>query len=462
MDGAQMAQASDPGSDGTSLIIQLVIILLLILVNAFFAASEMALVNIDVPKQKEKAEEGNKKAKKILSLMDDPSRFLSVIQICITLAGFFNSASAATGISVYLGDFFQSIGLPNAQGISTIVITLLLSFLTIVFGELVPKRLALQDPERFSYFAINVLWIASKILGPIVSLLSAITNGFLKLLGVPTDNVEEQVTMSDIKSIVQVGQSQGLINTVESAMIHSVISFDDKFAEEIMTPRTEVFAIDASDDYMEYIDQLLTARYSRIPVYEDEIDNIIGVLYIKDYFQAAYKQGFGGVDIKAIIRPAYFVPERKNINELFNELQQDNRHMAILIDEYGGFSGIVTMEDLIEEIVGDIDDEYDHDEPEIEKINAYTYYAKGTLSIKELNFNIGSEINEETEDFDTLGGLLFFLMGRIPDDDETPFIVYDGIYFNIEQIENKRIQWVKIRYNPEDDEDEETKEDSKE
>lgn len=457
MDGAQAAQASDPG-DGSSLAIQLVIVLVLILVNAFFAASEMALVNVDVNRQKEKAEEGNKKARKILALLEDPSRFLSVIQICITLAGFFNSASAATGISSYLGDFFHSAGIPSAQGIATIVITLLLSFITIIFGELVPKRLALQNSEGFAYMAVNTLWIASRLLSPLVKLFSMITNGVLKLMGVSIEEVEEQVTMSDIRSIVQVGQSQGLINTVESAMINSVISFDDKFAEEIMTPRTEVFAIDCLDDYTEYIDELLSARYSRIPVYEDEIDNVIGILYIKDYIQAAYKLGFANINIKNIVRPAYFVPERKNINDLFNELQQDNRHMAVLIDEYGGFSGIVTMEDLIEEIVGDIDDEYDHDEPEIEKANAYTYYAKGTLSIKELNFNIGSEIDEETEDFDTLGGLLFYLMGRIPDDEEQPFIEFENIRFYIEEIENKRIQWVKIFYNPEDDEEEQQNE----
>lgn len=453
MDGAQLAQASDPGSGGSNLLIQLLIVLLLILVNAFFAASEMALVNVDANKQKEKAEEGNKKAQRIISLMEDPSRFLSIIQVCITLAGFFNSASAAIGISGYLADFFAELGLPSGQSMATILITLLLSFVTIIFGELVPKRLALQNPEGFAYRAVNVLWYASKLLGPLVALLSAITNGVLALMGVSVEEVEEQVTMSDIRSIVQVGQSQGLINLVEGAMINSVISFDDKFAEEIMTPRTEVFAIDCLDDYTEYIDELLSARYSRIPVYEDEIDNVIGILYIKDYIQAAYKVGFANVDIKSIVRPAYFVPERKNINELFNEFQQDNRHMAVLIDEYGGFSGIVTMEDLVEEIVGDIDDEYDHDEPEIEKINEHTYQARGTLSIKELNFNIGSEVDEETEDFDTLGGLLFFLMGRIPDDSEKPFIEYANIRFNIEEIENKRIQWVKIRYNPEEEED---------
>ena len=200
-------------------------------------------------------------------------------------------------------------------------------------------------------------------------------------MGVEMDAMEEKVTLSDIKSLVQVGQSQGMINKDEGEMINSIISFDDKSAEDIMTPRTEVFAIDINDPYTEYIDELLTVRYSRIPVYDDEIDNIVGILYIKDYLQEAYSAGFENISVRKIMRPAYFVPERKNVNELFNEMREDNFHLAILIDEYGGFSGIVTMEDLLEEIVGDIDDEFDQDEPEIEKISRNTYYAKGTLSI---------------------------------------------------------------------------------
>lgn len=441
---------SDPGSGG-DLIFQLLIILFLTLLNAFFAASEMAMVSLDAAKIREKAEQGNRKAQRIQLLLNDPSRFLSTIQICITLAGFFNSASAATGISVQLADVFRHFGWSNAQTIATVIITLLLSFFTIIFGELVPKRLALQSAEKFAYAAISPLWLAAKLLRPFVLMLSAITNAVLHLFGVSVEKVEERVTMSDIQSLIQVGQSQGLINLVEGEMINSIITFDDKFAEEIMTPRTEVFTIDASEPYTDYIDELLEVRYSRIPVYDDDVDNIIGILYIKDYMQAAYHQGFENVDIRDILRPAYFVPERKNINELFNELQEENRHMAILIDEYGGFSGVVTMEDLIEEIVGDIDDEYDQDEPEIEKVNEGLYYAKGSLSIKELNFNTGSEFDEETEDYDTLGGLLIFLMGRIPDDTEKPFIEYQKMRFYIEEIENKRIQRVRLEPAQHDD-----------
>lgn len=442
---------ADPAGGGSDLTFQFVVMLLLIILNAFFAASEMALVSVDSNRLKEREAEGDEKARKILSLLEEPSNFLSMIQICITLAGFFNSANAATGISGYLAHVFINWGLAGnyASSLATAVITILLSLVTIIFGELVPKRLALQNAEGFANGSIGVLWWVSKLLHIFVLFLSWCTNSVLKLMGVEMDQMEERVTLSDIKSIVQVGQSQGLINKDEGDMINSIISFDDKSAEEIMTPRTEVFAIDLNDPYTEYIDELLSVRYSRIPVYDDEIDNITGVLYIKDYLQEAYLSGFEHVDLKKIIRPAYFVPERKNVNELFNEMRDDNLHMAILIDEYGGFSGIVTMEDLLEEIVGDIDDEYDHDEPEIEKLSRNIYYAKGTLSIKELNSNTGSSFDEEDDDYDTLGGLLYFLMGRIPEDNERPFIEYEGMRFKIEKIDNKRINWVRIEYDPE-------------
>lgn len=448
MNAAHLAQAAEAGPSQGNIVIQLLVIVILTAVNAFFAASEMAMVSLDSNRLKEKATEGDQKARRILALLDDPSRFLSTIQVCITLAGFFNSASAATGIAVRLGDGLTSMGLPSSYTISSILITLLLSYITIVFGELIPKRIALHGAESFAYRSVGFLSGAAKVLSPFVRLLSGTTNLFLKLFGISTEGVEERVTLNDIKSIVQVGQSQGLINTVEGEMINSIITFDDKYAEEIMTPRTEVFTIDVEDDFTEYIDEMLTLRYSRIPVYEDDVDNIIGILYIKDYLLESYHVGFDHVDLRRILRPAYFVPERKNINELFNELQEDNRHLAVLIDEYGGFAGIVTMEDLIEEIVGDIDDEYDHDEPEIKKIDEEHFVAVGTLSIKELNFNTGADFDEETEDYDTLGGMIMYLLGKIPNDGDRPYLEYEDMKMHVDKIENKRIQRVLIEYKP--------------
>ncbi|MDR7857330.1 hemolysin family protein [Tissierella sp.] len=423
---------------------QLLLILFLTLLNAFFAASEMAMVSVDKKKLLVQADEGNKKAKLLIDLLKEPSRFLSTIQVGITFAGFFSSASAAVGISDDFGMLLGRFGVPFAKDVAFISVTLILSYITLVFGELVPKRVALQNAEKFSMFAIKTVSIVSKMMSPFITFLSYSTNMIMRILGITTDGVEEKITLEEIRSMVEVGQEQGVINPSEREMIDNVIGFDDKLAEEIMTARTEVFMIDLEDPIEEYISEMLQLKYSRIPVYEGDVDDIVGILYIKDFLLEAYKVGFENLDIRKILRPAYFIPERKNINDLFMDLQNSKKHMAVLIDEYGGFSGIVTMEDLIEEIVGDIDDEYDHDEPDIRKIDDYNYYAKGVISIKELNSNLGTDLDEDSEDFDTLGGFLIDIMGYIPEDGEKEVVEYEDIEFHIEEINEKRIQVVHI------------------
>jgi putative hemolysin len=423
---------------------QLLILFILILVNAFFAASEMAMISVDKNKISARADDGDKKAKMLLDLLREPSRFLSTIQVGITLAGFFTSASAAVGISNDLARILSRLGIPFAKDIAFVSITLMLGYFTLVLGELVPKRIALQNAEKFSMFSIRIINLIAKIMNPFVSFLSFSTNTVLRLFGISTEGVEEKVTLEEIRSIVEVGQEQGIINPSEKEMIDSVIGFDDKLAEEIMTARTEVFMIDLNDPLEEYITEMLELKYSRIPVYKDDLDNIQGILYLKDVLKEAYHVGFDKIDINKILRPAYFIPERKNVNALFNDLQANRQHMAILIDEYGGFSGIVTMEDLIEEIMGDIDDEYDHDEPELKKIDDYTYLAKGAISIKDLNYNLGTKLDEDSENYDTLGGLLLDLLGYIPEDGDKQLVEYENIQFHIEEVSEKRIQLVRI------------------
>ncbi|MGF0040027.1 hemolysin family protein [Peptoniphilaceae bacterium SGI.131] len=436
--------ASEVGLGSSVLIRQLILMVVLTAINAFFSAAEMAMVSVDGNKLNKEAEEGDDKALRIVNILKDQSNLLSTIQVVITLAGFFNSASAATGIASSLGTWLNSWNIPYAYTIATLGITLILSFITIVFGELVPKRLALVKSEKFARSSVAVVELASKIFKPFVKFLSFATNLTLRVLGVKIDDVEGKITINDIKSLVQLGQTQGIIDDVESEMINSVISMDTKYAEEIMTARPEVFMIDINDPFEDFIDDMLSLKYSRIPVYEDEVDNIIGLLYLKDYLLESYNKGFENVDIRSILKPAYFVPERKNVNELFSELQSNNRHMAVLIDEYGGFSGIVTMEDLIEEIVGDIDDEYDHDEPEITKVTDNIYIAQGTISIKELNSEIGSGLDEDSEDYDTLGGLVIFILGQIPEDGEQPELNFQNLQMQVLEVKDKRIQEVKI------------------
>ncbi|MDO5717865.1 MAG: hemolysin family protein [Tissierellia bacterium] len=433
----------DPDS-GPALYMQLLLILVLTMINAFFAAAEMAMIAVDRNKLLDKADHGNKKAILILKLRKEQSRFLSTIQVGITLAGFFSSAYAATGISGRLGAYFGRVGVIYSERLALVIVTILLSFFTLVFGELVPKRVALQSAEKFALFSVGTINLFAKITKPFVALLSVSTNFILKLLGISLEGVEEKVTMEDLKAIVSVGQEQGVINPVEKVMIDSIIVFDDKFAEEIMTARTEVFMIDVNNPIEDYLDELMRLQYSRIPVYEDNVDNIIGILYVKDLFKSTFQDGLKSVDLRTIIRPAYFVPERKNINDLFLDLKASRNHIAILIDEYGGFSGIVTMEDLIEEIVGDIDDEYDHDDPDITQINARSFLVKGSVSIKDLNIRLDLKLDEETEDYDSVGGLMITELGYIPESGDNSSVKKDGITFTIVEVDDNRIQKARV------------------
>lgn len=427
-----------------SLVNQLIIILILTSINGFFAAAEMAMVSANKKKIRKDAKKGNKNAKLLINILKEPSRFLSTIQVGITFAGFFSSASAAVGISDDLGRVLTNLGLPFGKNIAFIGVTLILSYMILVFGELVPKRMALQNPEKFAMIAIKPVNIFAKLMHPFVSFLSFSTNTVLGIFGVEMKDMEEKVTLEEIRSLVEVGHEQGVINPVEREMLESVISFDNKTAEEIMTARTEVFMVDINEPVQEHLNEMLDLKYSRIPVYEEDPDNIVGIIYLKDFLLEAYKVGFDNIKISNVLRPAYFVPEHKNINDLFLELKSNKNHLAILIDEYGGFSGLVTMEDLIEEIVGDIEDEHDYDGPDIRKINENTYYATGSLSIKELNSAIGSKINEESNYYDTLGGLLIYILGHIPDNEHEKVIKYKDVDFYIEEIKDRRIKRVKV------------------
>ena len=437
----------DPGP--SNILPQLLLILVLTLINAFFAATEMAVVSVNKNRIKNLAEEGNKRAKVLKQLTDEPTKFLSTIQVAITLAGFFSSASAATGMSDNLGSVLSKAGIPYSTEIAVVIITILLSFFTLVFGELVPKRIALQKAEGVALFAARPVAVCKTVASPFVKLLSVSTNLVLRIFGMKNDNLDEQVTEEEIRSLVEEGGETGAIKETERDMIDGIFEFDDIIAEEIMTPRTDVFLINIERPLAEYVDELLMERYSRIPVFEGEVDNIIGVLHIRDFTRAARKCGFEQVDLRSLLRPAFFVPERKKISELFVELQKAKTHMAVLIDEYGGFSGIVTIEDLIEEIMGEIDDEFDEDEPDIRALDASTWRVKGSVSIMELNEALDLELDEDSDDYDTLGGLIINLLGAIPADGYTGTLEYENLTLKIEEVREKRIEWVKLYVQPE-------------
>lgn len=425
----------------------IILILVLLLVNAFFAAAEMAIVSVNKSKINILAEEGDKKAIILKKLTEEPSKFLSTIQIGITLSGFFASASATTGISTNLGSFLNSVGVPYSNQIAVVIVTIVLSFFTLVLGELFPKRIALQKSEAIAMFVIRPIVFIAKIMSPFVKLLSGSTNVLVRLSGFSTDNLEEQFSKEELRSLIEVGQEQGVFNETEKEMINGIFEFDDTLAKEVMTPRTDVFMINVDSPLDKISEEIMEENFSRIPVYEEDLDNIIGILFIKDFYTEVIKSGLENIDLRKMIRPAYFVPETKNIDTLFKELQSTKNHMAILIDEYGGFSGIVTIEDLIEEVMGNIFDEYDEFEQDIKKLDGNTYLVNGLLPIDELNEHL--HLSLESDNADTISGFVIDILGSIPQDDENATVNYENLQFKIEKVSEKRIDKLKLTINPE-------------
>lgn len=313
----------------------------------------------------------------------------------------------------------------------------------IVFGQYLPRKLALQHSEPISLSTLSFINGISTILRPITWCLMLVSNGVLKLFKQKTVVDDGEFSEEEVMSMLEVGQETGVIKEEGRKMINSIFQFDDTLAYEIMTPRTDVFLIDIEDPTEEYIDDLMTLRYSRIPVCRGESDNIIGILNIKDYLIKAREKGFETVDIESILRKAYFIPETKNIDSLLFDMQRSKQQIAILIDEYGGFSGIVTMEDIIEQVVGDIDDEYDEEEEIIDKIDDTTYLVDGDVTLDDLDEELGIDL--ESDNSETIGGFIIDILGEIPDEKDIGRIVeYDNYKFKIMAIQDKRIERVKL------------------
>lgn len=425
-----------------SLLPDIFLITILIIINAFFAMSEIAIVSLNKNKINMLVDDGNKKAILLKKLLDEPSKLLATIQVGITLAGFFASASAATGMSDTFGRVLENADIPYGKQIALVVITVVISFITLLFGELVPKRIGLQKSEKVAMFAVKPIMYIAKITLPFVRFLSFTTNFFIRLMGFSADDLEEKVSREELKSLIEVGQEHGVINKTEREMIEGIFDFDDTIAKEVMTPRTDVFIVDINSSNFDVIDNILEEQYSRIPVYEGDIDNIIGIIYLKDLFIEYKKNGIDEINIRKIMRKPYFVPETKNIDDLFRELQSTNNHMAILIDEYGGFSGIVTIEDLVEEVMGNIFDEYDDVETDIRKVDKNTFIIDGLMSIDDVNEHLDLEL--ESDISDTIGGFVITLIGRIPSNEEETVIEYQNLIFKVEEINERRIEKVKI------------------
>ncbi len=440
---------------------KIIVLAILILINAFFAATEIAFISINDAKIEKQAKDGNKKAKKIRKMLKEPSKFLATIQIGITLAGFLSSAFAADAFADNLAPVLNnwiSFGIETWRSISIVLITIILSYFSLVFGELVPKRLAMRNSEKIAFATVGIVRFIYVITAPFVKLLTASTNGISKIFGV-SEVDEGTVTEEEIRMMVDVGEEKGSIQEEEKELINNVFEFNDKVVSEIMTHRKEIYAINIKSELSDILGDLKEYKYSRIPVYEENIDNIVGVLFIKDLLANVNRKN--EIKISKLIREPYFVSESKLINELFNELQKNKHQMAIVLDEYGGTAGLVTMEDIIEELVGNIFDEYDDEEKDFEAIDDNTFMISGSVSIHDLRRILNTDIPEG--DYDTLSGYLIELLGRIPSDDEKPLIETKNITYKIEEYEDKRIVWVKAcRNNVEEDDDEEENDEEKE
>ncbi len=437
-----------------SIILKLFLLFILILINAFFAMSEIAIISLNDAKMEKMAEDGDKKAKQVLKLTKNSSNFLSTIQIGVTLAGFLTSAVAAQNFAVMLTDALAKTSVVKVipvgaiSVISTILITLIMSYFSLVLGELAPKKFAMQKSEKISFAVTPILLGFSKLTKPFVKLLSASTNLIVRMFGLDPNADEETVTEEEIRMMVDVGQEKGVIEDSQKEMINNVFEFDDIDVADIMTHRTDMECVDVEDSLQDVVKTSMEHGYSRIPVYEEDPDNVVGIIYIKDLLKYVGSNLPKTKTPKDIMREVYCVPETKRCGELFSEMTAKHIQMAIVVDEYGGTAGLVTLEDIVEAIVGNIQDEYDNEDEEISKINDTTFTIDGITDIEEVEEKLGIKLPEG--DYDTLGGFIISLLGFLPVDGDMNTVQYKNIRFTVLNVEERRIGKVKVEFLPEE------------
>lgn len=427
---------------------QLLLQVVLILINAFFAATEIAVISLNGTKLEKQVETGDKTAKKLLRLVEEPSGFLSTIQIGITLAGFLGSAFAADSFSDLLTNWvwsdlgFTALPLSVLDTLSLIVITIILSYFTLVFGELVPKRIAMQKPYEVAKLSCNVVRAVAFVMKPIISLLSLSTNAILRLLHLKTEAQEDSVSEEEIRMMVDLGEKRGVLDEDEKEWITNVFEFDDTPVKDVMVRAGEVVAVSLRTSKEELLQLIREKGVSRMPVYDKDFDDVVGVLHSKDFLIRAQEEA--PFDLRPLLRDPYFVPEHLTADVLFKDMQSRKLRFAIVINEFGEVSGIVTMEDLLEEIVGNIYDEYDPQEmAELMRIGAHKWKASGNIDIEDLLKEVALPI-AENDAYDTLGGLVLYLLGSIPKDGARFDLTCGNYILHVIGVQNHRIQDVII------------------
>ena len=437
-----------------NIILQIILLLILILVNAFFSMSEIAIISLNNNKIKKMAQNGHKGAIKILNITKNSSNFLATIQVGVTLSGFLTSASASTIFADKVANFLSflmPISKNILEGFATVLITVVLSYFSLVFGELVPKKIAMQNAEKISFGVAGIVATVEKIFSPFIRFLSASTNFILKLFRVNQDLKNETITEEEILMMLEVGSEKGVIDIKTKSTIENLFDFDDKSASEIMTHRTEIVAIEDTKTILNVIKLAISSGYSRIPVYHEEIDNIVGIIYVKDLFKYLVDgSNINKISVAEVMREALYIPETKKCSELFRELTELKTQIAIIVDEYGGTEGLITIEDLIESILGSIQDEYDKEQNGITKINKNKFTVDGSTSIDIVSDLVGFSLPKGN--YDTLSGLILEHLGRIPTLGEHPTITIKNVIFTVEEIVDRKISKISVTINKKQEE----------
>ncbi len=444
---------------------QILIQAILILINAFFAAAEIAVISLNHNKLKKQVEEGDKTAKILLKMVEKPSNFLSTIQIGITLAGFLGSALAADTLAEELTGVFISWGatLPYSvlNTISVFVITIIISFFTLIFGELVPKRIAQQKSDAVARFCCKVLNVLAKIMRPVIWLLSFCTNTVLKIFRFKADAEEEAATEEDIRLMVDAGGDSGSIEEDEREWIQNVFELNDTLVSEIMTRVSDIWGVQQNMHNAEILALIKESGRSRFPVYDEDLNDIKGILNARDFLLNLNDDKMKKVT--ELMRPAYFVPDTIRADKLFSDMQMKKQHIAICVDEYGQTSGLISLEDLLEEIVGNIYDEFDEqEEEELVKLGDNLWKVSGTLPVEDLEEALDIDLPNEELDFDTVGGMVFSCLNEIPQDGTQFDVEVFGLKVHVTKIEDKRIVEALIsKAEPENEVEEEEKDKDK-
>ena len=441
-----------------TIVFQLLVQVILILINAFFAATEIAVISLNANKLRKLEEEGDKMAPKLLRMVEDSSGFLSTIQIAITLSGFLGAAFAGDAFAAYLTDWLISLGVTIPASvldtISLVTVTIILSYFTLVFGELVPKRIAMQKSLEMARLSCRVVSAIATIAKPAVKLLSLSTNAVLRLLRMKVDVEEEQVTEDEIRMMIDLGNESGSINEDEKELLHNVFDFSDQTVSDVMTRAVDVETISADATREEVLETIRSTGLSRFPVYGEDESDILGVLNARDFLVDWAING--NKTVKDLMRPAYLVPESLSADDLLRDMQIKKIHLAVVLDEYGELAGVITVEDLLEEIVGNIYDEFDPTEPqELEQLGDNLWRVSGSLSVDDLAEELDIELPED-EDYDTVGGMVLSCLRAIPEDGSRPTVHVNGLELQVEKIEDHRIRSVLVRKLPEDTEEQES------